>query len=189
MSDHWISPNYLASEGGPDPRNWSIDFMINVFFDRIDGWHLAIADQCLSNIEHSAWAALQIALSYFEIAGFFTCRCLKGKNWERFREGFFSVFPGWKNKNPDVPEILWDVLRNRLYHTGVRNKNPKVRIIASRRPVFHWDSNAGVLILDPHQLVLLMRTHLREYVEKLRDSTNTQLREDFKEAFSVFYEG
>jgi hypothetical protein len=189
MDNPMISPNHSALEQGLDQENWPFDFMVDVFFDRIDGWHLDIAQHVLDKTRHGGWAALQIAIYYFEVAGFFTCHCTTGSSKERFRQGFCSVFPEWQNQTPDVADFLWEFLRNRLYHTGVRKRKKVIRIKASHLPVFHWDEVAGLLVIDPHKLVPRMRAHLQEYVEKLRDINNAKLREVFEEAFKIFYQG
>ncbi len=193
MDDPWIAPHHRASEQGVDADQWPLDFMIEVFYDRIDGWHLGVAQQALTCIPDAGWAALQIAISYFEVAGFFTCNCVKGSPKTRFREGLYNVFPELKKETSDISEMLWDNVRNRLYHTGIRLAGTKrkqaIRINAWEGPAFYQDNQLGVFVIDPHKVIPRMREHLQRYVETLQDSTNIQQREDFVAAFKVFYKG
>ena len=103
MRKTWVSPR-KAVDVSFDYSQWSLEDKIEVFYDRIDGWHLEIADRCVNgwvnykgghaiteqveeydskpithSIPHSAFAALQIAIKYF---GNYSGECTqKGKSW------------------------------------------------------------------------------------------------------------
>ena len=53
----WISPNFQDIDF---PSGMSTDQKIEVFADRVNGWQLDIAKQCIDSIKHSGFAVLEL---------------------------------------------------------------------------------------------------------------------------------
>lgn len=190
---------------------WPIEFKIEIFEARIDGWHLEIADRCINgwkldgrdciNGQHfnqilnqepahyivdSGWAVLQMVLNYFETVGWFKYGC-ENQSYKNFENGFFDVFPELKGHRPNLFKLIWGQLRNGLYHAGVGSDR-----------IFLWSSNESLALdydtkterlrVDPHKFVPKLRHHLRNYVEQLRDPNEVELRETFLRGWERKYE-
>lgn len=95
MRDMCIAAGHLESDY---PHGANDDVRIELFFERIDGWILGIADQCINGgdkgIPHSGFAVLAMVFSYFE----FIAKCQAGYRGsdlcgDYFKQGVRSVFP------------------------------------------------------------------------------------------------
>ena len=97
----------------------TFDQKIEVFYERIWGWQLHVAEICLNGgrshdgrdtaeaIPHSAFAAMQIMLSYFEMIakyedGFVPKTPKQGESPKYFKRGVQSVFPALESQQPHV---------------------------------------------------------------------------------------
>ncbi len=194
-----ISPDYKNTDFS---LPLSIDDKITIFFDRVDGWQLGIADQCINGrkgpngeiepIPDSGFAVLHIVLSYFEmIAKYQDGFEDTGESGHYFKKGVYSVFPQFEPESLPIVDSLLDILysgaRCGLYHSGMTDS----RIILTgggdepiELLVFDPQKRGKVkLRINPHLLVPVLRTHLRDYVEQLRDAHNSTLRQNFEKRF------
>ncbi|MBN1202942.1 MAG: hypothetical protein JXJ20_13920 [Anaerolineae bacterium] len=200
----WISPIHYAT--GPIPDD--LDFKIDLFLARVDGWHLEIADRCINgwqvdgtecingphpktggtahNIPDSGWAVLQIVLNYFEIIGLFKCFVKNKDSGVRFKRGVLDVFPAFRNHNPDIADILWQDLRNGLYHAGIKGGRVVIQHTVSSEAMT-YDPSRELLIIDPHEFVRELRRHLKKYSNRLKDPDETGLRTKFEAAYYIYY--
>lgn len=192
----WITPNYQDSDF---TYPLGLDDKITIFLDGVYGWQLDIADKCINTqrdkdgnilsqpIKHSGFAVLHIVLSYFEmIAKFQDGFAATGRSRHYFSQGVLSVFPELGKHPIDIVDKLIDLLyeggRCGLYHSGATNPH----IILTKdidAPIAFTDSPEPKLIINPHSLVPTLKMHLAEYGRQLRDSTKTQLRENFERRF------
>ena len=191
----WISPNYRDTDF---PHPLSLDNKITVFLDRISGWQLDIADKCINGekdpsgniirqpLTGAGFATLSIVLSYFEMIakhrdGFQNT----GRSEHYFKEGVRSVFPILTTYPRRVVDDLLDALykgtRCGLYHCAITNS--KILLTGETRSPMVFKPTIPRLIINPHLLVPVLKNHLETYGRDLRNTSNTQLRQDFEARF------
>jgi hypothetical protein len=196
FKDWLVTPKHMRSDF---PFSLSLDQKITIFFERVDGWQLSIADQIVNGIKDkngkiihfplpdSAYAVLSIVWSFFEMIakyesgyiGIDKCRFY-------FKKGVRSVFPDLEKEysQPLVDEVLnvlYDWVRCRLYHCGFTD--PKVFVRNDIRVASMVLTKQKKLIVNPELLVPALRKHLEEYIERLRAVGNIQLRKNFEKRF------
>ena len=203
----WISPSYQDADF---PSPMSLDDKIKVFEDRTVGWKLDVADQVINGkirpdgtkerepIPHSGYAALDIVFSYFEVIGKYEAGYAQAGDSRRyFKEGGYSIFPGLRAARPplggagvvgnirnvvdEVLDIMYEGVRCGLYHTGITNG--RVLLTGEVRHPLAFDPQNGILIINPHLLVPALKQHLGDYVARLRDVNNQDLRRNFERRF------
>jgi hypothetical protein len=186
----YISPKHNTATMTDKPvSEWETEFMIEFFFERIDGWHLKIADHCINGwrdeagkdyiqgkhrdgspanyIADSGWAVLQIVLNYFEIIAFIKRGGYRGSkrknniNYQLFGEGVLDVFSEYEN-SPDktkVIDALYYGLRVGLYHGDA------IRVDVDGETVLEHKIDSFALKFDND--LLIIDPHL--FVRKLRN--------------------
>jgi hypothetical protein len=173
----------------------STETKIDIFYHQTLGWQLHVAD-LLSNggeelgnarkvesINHSGFAVLQICLSYFETIG--KCRALASGSRANFRAGAQDVFPELgkvpQKVREDLLNILYGDARCALYH------NSRTRGVGLGQPpndeAIAYDPLQQKLIINPHRLPKVLKSHLERYRTELLDSNNVLLRQHFEEWF------
>lgn len=192
MRTMYISPNHKEEEFSSP---LTLEDKIEIFRDRVDGWQLGIADQCINGkiantdqsilpIRDSGFAVLHIVMSYFEmIAKYEDGFTDKGKSCHYFKMGLASVFPsmqGWETDKflDELTSILYDSVRCGLYHCGITN--PLIVLTGDIENPIIVDRNLSKMIINPHLLIPHMRIHLQNYVIRLSDLANKQLRANFQ---------
>jgi hypothetical protein len=124
--DTWLSWKHRRSEWD---RPASFAQKVDLFYEKLFGWQLHIADICANGaedapaIQHSGFAAPQIALSYFETIGKYQAGYYgHGESRRHFKLGLKSVFPSLRRV--PVPQfearsnLLYEAARCGLYHTS-----------------------------------------------------------------------
>jgi hypothetical protein len=200
----WISPSYQDVDY-PFPH--SLDTKIILFEDRTFGWKLDIADQIINGkkgddgteerppIPNSGFAALDIVFSYFEMIAKYEAGFTRTRNSrDYFKLGVSAVFPEYfQPKMPtrglalqgnvitlfdQVLDTMYEGIRCGLYHSGITNG--KVMLTAAIETPLAFDLTSEMLVINPHLLVPRLKTHLGEYVRRLRDVNNLDLRNKFE---------
>ena len=200
----WISPSYQDT-AFPIPH--SIDTKIILFEDRTLGWKLDIADQMINgkkrddgsedrpSIQHSGYATLDIVFSYFEMIAKYEDGFAKPRESEKyFKLGVYSVFPEFYHLPAPattlspvgnvvsivdlVLDLMYEGIRCGLYHSGITNG--KICVTGGIEHAMALDLEHQMLIVNPHLLVPRLKAHLKEYVSRLRDTNNADLRAKFE---------
>jgi hypothetical protein len=197
----WLSPSYQDTDF---PLPHSLETKITLFEDRVLGWKLNIADQLIngsqekSPIRHSGYATLDIVVSYFEMIAKYEDGFTGRKSEEYFKKGVYSVFPEFKNipppaQNPLAPvgkvvslidvvlDLMYEGIRCGLYHSGITNG--KIFLTGEFKAPMSFELQNQILIVNPHLLVPKLKTHLQDYVARLRDVNNTDLRTKFERRY------
>jgi hypothetical protein len=185
-----ISPNF------PDEKldNPSLEDLIDVFEDRIKSW--VIEPACvLLGMPHGFVAAMGLLLTYFEgYAIYRRGKDSKGQSKVFFREGFRDVF---RNVTVDpalldrVSDVLYGDARCGFFHDGMLRE----RILISEQFEAEFvvtvpkidgkpDQTGPIasILINPRSFCRTVATHFVDYVEALRDATNTALRANFQAA-------
>ena len=208
MGNMWLSPSYQDTDFS---FPLSLDDKITLFEDRMLGWRLNIADQIINGkkrpdgteeyppIQHSGYAALDIVFSYFEmIAKYEDGFADTGKSKDYFKLGVHAVFPEYvqpkmptgrlavpvgkvKTLFDEVLDIMYDGIRCGLYHSGTTNG--RVVLTGGIEAAIAFNPQTFELYINPHLLVPKLKTHLLDYVGRLKDSKNNALRAKFEARF------
>lgn len=163
-----------------------IDSKITIFHEQTKGWQLDIADQTIDRIGHSGFAVLSIAFSYFEMIGKYQNGFAStGQSKKYFKEGFYSVFPELTSQPEDVADTLLNSLyescRCGLYHRGLTKAG--ILLTGAIDVPITFDVAQKKVTINPKLLIANLQLHLQDYVSKLRDPLNAQLREKFEKRF------
>lgn len=178
----WVSPKYKSADF---EHPLQLDDKITIFLDRTDGWQLSIAEQCAA-VPHSAFAVLQIILSYFEtIAKYHDGFARDGKSTQHFTRGVELVFPHFiqvpKHVRSAILADLYSGARCGLYHASMTAAHISVGLLDGAD--FRYNPNTRTIVLDPFQLTKTLRVHVNRYGGMLRDTLNHDLRGKFERRF------
>ena len=111
------------------------------------------------------------------------------------KKGVYSVFPEFKNIPPPaqtplspvgnvvslidvVLDLMYEGIRCGLYHSGITNG--KIFLTGEIKTPMGFELQNQMLIVNPHLLVPKLKAHLQDYVVRLRDVNNTDLRAKFE---------
>lgn len=189
----FVSPKYTVDHFS---RPWSTDHKIEIFRDRTEGFMLDIADQMINGrrddhgnevfpqIANSGFAVLQVLLCYFEMIAKYEDGYVK-EDCSRlyFKKGVESVFPEM-TKHPEFDKHakwLYKHARNGLYHNGATGS----RVIISGTFPDSILIREDDLVINPHSLAPSIKAHLKEYVERLNDQKNVEMRSKFEMRFDT----
>lgn len=167
---------------------WPLDLesKITIFYEQTKGWQLDIAEQTINQIGHSGFAVLSIAFSYFEMTGKYENGFANvGQSKRYFKEGFYSVFPELRRQPQNIADQLLNALyescRCGLYHRGLTQSG--ILLTGAIEHPLSFDVANRRVTINPQRLIANLQIHLQNYLEKLRDPTNTQLRNNFETRF------
>jgi len=174
----------------------TIESKVNIFYHQTLGWQLHVAD-LLSNggeelgngrkvesINHSGFAVLQICLSYFETIG--KHHAVKRRDGDNFKAGAEDVFPELRKipekTRQDLLDILYKDARCALYH------NSRTHGVGLGQPpngeAIAYDPVVRKLVINPHQLPRVLKSHLDRYRTELLDPKNVVARQHFEGWFN-----
>ncbi len=192
VSDWRVTPRRSRSEL---PKDITLDLKIDIFHERIEGWKLDIADQLINGIKdekgntitegnpNAGYAVLDIILSYFEMVAKYQAGYLGIKSKPYFKKGVCMVFPELEREDPNLVDMLLDTLyygaRCGLYHNGLTDTS--IYLEGGRPPITFLSD--GKAIINPHELVLVVKRHFDSYIEQLKDVRNLELRQKFEKRF------
>lgn len=184
---------HLASEFD---ENSPIEKKIELFHDFVWGSQLHVADLLVNGgrdhddardvkaIPHSGYAALFILLSYFEmIARYESGERQKGSR-DAFIDGVQSVFP----EVAQWPYAKANMFLNKMY-AGVRcglyhmaRTRTGIAIWGNGDALTCYEANE-LIVINPHKLVVAIKSHFAGYIERLKDPNQTDLRKAFETRF------
>lgn len=185
----WISPNYRDTDFQSPV---SLDEKIDVFVDRVCGWQLEVANECINGekdeFRQSGFAVLSIALSYFKmIAQYQSGRRSNRESGKYFKSGVRLVFPDVSRmpqaEVDEMLDILYAGARCGLYHNGMTD--PRIILSGDFKEPLTFDFPGKRLGINPHLLVPILIEHLKEYEKQLRDPGNAEMRSNFERRFSL----
>jgi len=195
---NYITWKHLATELRADSP---IEKKIEIFDHRVWGWQLHVAELLVNGgdhhdglkkaeeIPHAGFATLLILLSYFEmIARYETGNTGEDQSRDVFVNGFLSVFPEVKNypymATRHFLNALYKEVRCGLYHMSIPGRGVA---IARQKTAIAYNPDTRQIVIDPHQLPAALTNHFKNYVARLRDSTQGELRKAFEKRFKHDY--
>jgi len=171
---------------------------IDVYEDRLKGWFLKPARSLLSE-PNSELAVLQLALGYFE--GYAIYRKgtdSRARSKEFFRQAFLEVFPHSKRAKhlgldptpidlSKLVNVLYEDARCGLFHDGMIRH--RIVLAPSSAPIsvasHKTTRDISAIVIDPSKFLNAIEAHFKDYLSKLRDPNNKELRANFKAAWEL----
>lgn len=175
-----ISKNY-NTESFPEYPHLTLEHKIDLFEDRIFGWHLKIAE-CMITINedenskyskimaHSGFAVLSVVFNYFELIGKYKNPNVVGSK-KLFCLGFEDVYPEYKSTK--CAENLYKEGRCGMYHSGITGKG--IVISGGYKKTIIYDDKKNLICINPHFLVRDLIKHFSIYINELRSSKANDL--------------
>lgn len=174
----------------------TLDRRIDVFEARMWGWQLHVADLIINGgqghagnariepLPHAAFAALQVALVYFEAIAKYEAGYTGKESRKYFIDGLLSVFP----KVATLPSKSTERLLNSLYEgarCGLYHMSMTAPGIALARTgqALSFSDMPPTIVIDPHVLIPELKIHFGKYIARLRDPTESTLRRNFVKCF------
>ena len=178
-----ISPTHKL---GDFPEGLTLDNKIEIFFDRVRGWQLDVAQEMIDKqVAHREFAILHIVFSYFEMMGKYRKGYLEdAASAIHFKDGVKWVFPEIEKDLPDPDPLLnhlYQDVRNRLYHLARTKSN--IWVTQDIPHSIGYNETFRKLLINPDVLVSDLVYRLKEYEGKLRDPSNVTLRANFEARF------
>jgi DNA-binding ferritin-like protein (Dps family) len=175
----------LNSENFPSPDKWDLCNKIAVFEDYVFGWQLEPAEDVAKGISDSGFAVLRIILAYFEmIAKYDPAFANLTKSSELYEQGVKSVVDLARISGSDA-KVFIDKLykdgRCALYHSAMAGFG--FALTGDLKAPFTLDADSKTLIINPFNLVELIRGHFNEFCKKLKDPNEKDLRDHFEKRF------
>jgi hypothetical protein len=174
-------------------ENVTFDALVDVYEDRVSGWLLDWAHE-LNKHEHAGFAVLQIGLAYFEgFAVFYYGEDSDGNAKEFFKRGFRLVFQEELNKHStqtaeDILERLYKFGRCGLFHLGMVRSGIFLEDGEYEFKVGFDDAGKVVAIyFDRYGFVKTVAASFAQYVQRLRDPLEQELRKKFVFAWELVH--
>jgi hypothetical protein len=191
-----ISPNFSAEK----IETGKLEDWIDVFENRIVNWTLRQA-RSLLKISDNDYAITQLLIPYFEgISIYLKGQDSSGRSKQFFKEGFLSVFlPGNIEKEllERIAEVLYEDARCGFFHDNMIRSRIFFSLDNSRYSApfnitlpkingkIDYNGEIQSIIINTEMFLNEVEGHFEEYIKKLRDKNNLDLRERFKEAWEI----
>lgn len=184
------------------PLPWIFEQKVDVFYHRVLGWQLHIADIVanggkplsekgdadeLKAIPHSGFAVLQICLSYFETIGKYQeVNRQKTSPTDFFKQGVYAVFPNLAKQEKHIADKFLDLFyegaRCGLYHSSITT--PDIFLANTYSAMLFKLKPKPRLFINPSILPEALKHHLTNYCNELLKKENRKLRFNFEKRFN-----
>jgi hypothetical protein len=189
--ESWISPEHKRSDfSGP----FTVDDLVKIYDARARGWFLKWVEE-LHPKNGAGFAALQLALSYFEHHAILYQgnRSSNKKSVQLFTDGFLSVFPPGGRTTPkmatEIAVLVYKDARCGLFHQGITG--PRVVLldhgVVMTAKINPTTGKVEAVAVDIHKFVERIEEHSKQYISRLRDPNETALRQRFKEGWIILH--
>jgi hypothetical protein len=185
-----ISPKFTADKLSAA----TLPDRIDVYEDRVRGW-LIDCGHILNKHEHAGFGVLQSGLAYFEgFAVFNRGEDSRNRSPEFFQAGLEAVFPDVCDLSAAIRKDFMDVMyrdgRCGLFHLGMARRRI---LLSDGEPVFRVSINQAnesidAIYIDRYGFMRKIDEHHTSYVARLRDSSQTELRNKFELAWALVHQ-
>lgn len=178
----WITPKSKANEFN-EPLTF--DDKIRILKEQVMGWQIEVAEKNIQ-IPDSGYGILAILFSYFEmIAKFHDGYEGYSESENYFNKGFLMVFYDLKgfdeNQIKSALNILYKNGRCGQYHSGLAEGS--IILSGTFKHTIRYSPDIIGIFINPHKLVFAIKEHFVEYIAKLENTKNTELRTNFEKRF------
>lgn len=152
---------------------------IKVYERQVKGWFLENARNLLDK-EHNNFISFMIAISYIEgVEQYKNGISSHSQSSIFFIKSFKKIFGGHYSDS-DIRKFYKDA-RCSLFHVGMTSKS--IILIKGRGISIEFINND--IIVDPKLFLSRIEEDFENYILKLKNPSNTELRENFNSSFSV----
>lgn len=159
-----ISPRFDSSK----LSSGTLADKIDVYEDQVLGWIVNPA-KLMFRDEHSGFAVLALALTYFEPLG----QSLTGKlndSYRNFKRGLEEVYQGTSNVDDDILKQLYSQVRCGMFHRGFTKSLVTITRGQAQAMLMHGDGTVvHSIVLNPWVLLENVESHVVEHCEALRN--------------------
>ena len=177
----FVAPGLETSES---PDQWSLDFKIDVYERSTIGWQLDIAAKLPGALgEHAGYAALAVLLSYPEKAWQVeNGESSVGKSKVAWVAGLAKMLGiDLTAESSEALSSLYSTLRCGLAHNGMT----KPGVLLSDQYPSPLEFCNGETRINPWRWAPCFAEHLADYVARLRDVEQSELRSRFETRFDL----
>lgn len=182
----YISPNFTFNK----LENHSFNDLIDVFEDRITNWSIR-PSKTLLETQHGYFASTGILLAYFEaIQSYIKGQVSSGNSRAFFVGGFEAVFASKNGGHvKQLASTIYTQARCGFFHEGLMREKiffstakKDAILVTLPRKNGNLDLNAKIesAIINPIRFQWCVERHFNDYINKLRDSNNQTIRDNFK---------
>lgn len=164
---------------------------ISIYEDQIRGWFFDQARILDKASDHAGFVTLLVVLSYIEgHAIFFKGADSKNRSRNFFRHAFSTVFGlsgAPSNERDDAIDELYDQMRNGLFHTGMTRGKVKLsyQYQTSVNLITDASGKCTDIQVNPRLMLDSAEEHLSHYLMRLRNPSETDLRDKFMRAWKM----
>jgi len=167
-----------ARNGARLPHD-AFETRVAIFEDRSVGWFFRVADTIASD-GSAGYVILQIAASQIEaIQQFRKGESSKNKSADFFVAGLMETFAEAKPEHAPLLRNFYHAVRCGLFHDGMT----RTGVVISQGFEFAFavvgDQANQQIQINPWRFIAAVRANLNDYVAKLRDPSNVELRRAF----------
>lgn len=171
----------------------SIEAKLLVYEDRVKSWFFDIGNNLKGNNE-AGFIILSIALQYIESnQQFREGKASEGDSRECFNRGFKRIFNNLYLSEANLEElghIIYGSVRCGLFHDQITGRDIYIHA-GENTPVFVWQQqNIGntirnIILINPHKFLDMVNQDFHDYISKLKDEGQIELRENFDKMFNL----
>jgi hypothetical protein len=190
---NYISPNFTHEK----LENPAYGDIIDIFEDRMLNWLIEPAQHLLF-FQNGTVAAIALLVSYLEgIEIYYTGQDSKGRSKEFFCHGYERIFKPIdqpKKFQKKVLDFLYDQLRCGFAHDAISRECVFFSTVRKEALTFTWPLKDGVfdpngnpssVCINPNRFYEGVQNHFIEYVKKLRDDKDQDLKKNFLSAVDL----
>ena len=169
-----------------------IEDKITIYEREVNGWFLEHAKR-LKHVENTGFVMLMIAISYIEgVQQYIEGKSSNNESWPRNKKGSKKCFNrgvrrifALDNVEENMLNNFYDQVRCGLFHTGMTKS--KVIIKGSTVKIIDF-SKEDRIVINQRKFLNSILKDFQQYIKKLRDIGERQLRENFDKMFNVLEE-
>jgi len=180
------SPIVLDERDGKTIDPYQLNSKIIIYQRQVEGWFLDPADRLLEQMDTQAsFVVLSICLSYLEaVQQHKEGQASNGKSRDFFLRAFQDVFSSSEMED-EFADLLYIEGRCGLFHDGMtRGKIPYDMELDKAFKVIN-NGSQDTIYFHPKYCLEGVRAHFADYISKLKNEKEVNLRDNFKSMFTV----
>lgn len=155
----------------------NIEHKIRIFERQVNGWFLERASTLLGE-ENNGFVILMIATAYIEgVEQYRQGESSNGKSKSFFKKGVKRIF----EVDSSRLDGFYSELRCGLFHNGMTGPNIRIHSTIYDEPIDFSDGNR--IKINQQRFLERVKEDFRQYLTDLRDTTKTELRNNFNKMY------
>ncbi len=172
-------PEVFDERNGRNLDPLDINDKITIYERQVDGWFLNHASNLVRK-DDAGFIVLMICIAYIEgVEQYRRGQCSHNNSRAFFKKSLRRIFGLETVSEEDLDEFYRQV-RCGLFHSGMTEH----KVIVSNNYEQIIDFSDGMIKINPRLFLDKIKEHFRNYIDRLRNSTNQQEREKFNQMFT-----